>query len=162
MIAAALVKPGCRTVLPLEPEFIRNEDGQEKQDCERNAAKRWIENKAEGYRRLNPVFLGDDLYSNYPVCGMIMEKGMHFIFTCKPDSHKRLYGSTDEKCMKGITINKWNGREHLECRYRWYNGAEIREEKPALKANLFSLEVWNGEKGKTTVRYLRQSRRLEL
>jgi hypothetical protein len=38
MIAAALVKPGGETVLPLNPEFIRNEDGSEEQDCERKAA----------------------------------------------------------------------------------------------------------------------------
>jgi hypothetical protein len=30
MIAAALVKPGFGTVLPLEPEFIRNGDGRDK------------------------------------------------------------------------------------------------------------------------------------
>jgi hypothetical protein len=36
----ALVKPGSTVVLPLMPEYVRNEDGQEKQDCEQNAAKR--------------------------------------------------------------------------------------------------------------------------
>jgi len=61
MLAAALVKPGHQTVVPLFPEFIRNEDGQEKQDCERNAAKRWLESNAQEYKWLNPVFLGDDL-----------------------------------------------------------------------------------------------------
>jgi len=114
MIAAALVKPKFQTVLPLAPEFIRNEDGQEKQDCERNAAKRWLAKYAEGYGWLNPVFLGDDLYSHYPVCTMIVEKGMHFIFTCKPDSHVWLYDSIDCGCMKGIRVRKWTGREHLE------------------------------------------------
>ena len=152
MIAAALVKPGLATVLPLEPEFIRNEDGEEKQDCERNAGKRWIQNKAEGYRWLNPVFLGDDLYSNYPVCTSIIEKGTHFIFTCKMDSHPWLYDSIDSGCMKEKKDEKWSGREHLEYRYRWYNGVEIREQKPTLLVNIFSLEIWNREKGKATYR----------
>jgi hypothetical protein len=40
--AAAIVKPGSGEILPLMPEFIRNEDGHVKQDCERNAAKRWL------------------------------------------------------------------------------------------------------------------------
>jgi len=150
MIAAALVKPGYQTVLPLAPEFIRNEDGQEKQDCERKAAKRWLENNAEGYRWLKPVFLGDDLYSHYPVCTAIVEKGMHFIFTCKPDSHPWLFDSIDSGCMKAKTVEKWTGREHLEYRYQWYNGVEIREEKPTLMVNIFSLEIWNQEKGKAT------------
>jgi hypothetical protein len=136
MIAAALVKPGNQTVLPLAPEFIHNEDGQEKQDCERNAAKRWIEKKAEGYRWLNPVFLGDDLYAHYPVCSAIMEKGMHFIFTCKGDSHSWLFDSIDSECMYKGTVREWTGREHLEYRFMWYNGVEIREEKPELMVNM--------------------------
>jgi hypothetical protein len=39
---AATIKrlAGESVVLPLLPEFMRNEDGAEKQDCERNAAKR--------------------------------------------------------------------------------------------------------------------------
>jgi hypothetical protein len=62
MVAAVVVRHGEGTVLPLMPEFIRNEDGQEKQDCERNAVKRWLENNGESYRWLNPVFSGDDLF----------------------------------------------------------------------------------------------------
>jgi len=152
MVAAALVKPGHQTVLPLSPEFIRNEDGQEKQDCERNAAKRWLESNAQEYKWLNPVFLGDDLYSNYPVCSSIAGKRMHFIFTCKEDTHRWLYDSIDEGCMQRKTVKKWTGREHLEYRYQWYNGVEIREEQPTLEVNIFSLEIWNEEKGKPTYR----------
>jgi hypothetical protein len=148
MIAAVLMKPGLPTVLSLNPGFIRNEGGKEKRDCGREAAKRRISGKAEGYRWLNPVFLGDDLYSHYPVCAAIVEKGMHFIFTRKPDSHQRLYGSIDSGCMKGKTVRKWTGREHLEYRFRRYNGVGIREEKPVLTVNIFSLEIWNGKKGK--------------
>ena len=150
MIAAALVKPGFGTVLPLAPEFIRNEDGEEKQDCERKAAKRWLESKVEEYRWLNPVFLGDDLYSHYPVCTAIVEKGMHFIFTCKSDSHQWLYDSIDSDCMKGKTVGEWTGRSHLEYRYQWYNGVEIREERPTVVVNIFSLDIWNEEKGEIT------------
>jgi len=134
----------------LIPEFIRNEDGEEKQDCEREAAKRWIANNADEYKWLHPVFLGDDLYSNYPVCTAIIGKGTHFIFTCKPDSHVWLYDSIDSGCMKGKTVERWTGREHLVYRYQWYNGVEIREEQPTLLVNLFSLEIWNQEKGKVT------------
>src|SRR5882757_10610861 len=41
-LGASLVAPGHRQVLPLPPEFIAPQDGAEKQDCERNAAKRWL------------------------------------------------------------------------------------------------------------------------
>ncbi|HEX8584132.1 MAG TPA: ISNCY family transposase, partial [Allosphingosinicella sp.] len=42
MLAGTLVAPGHAMALPLMPEFIAPQDGAEKQDCERNAAKRWL------------------------------------------------------------------------------------------------------------------------
>ena len=41
-LGASIVAPGHQQVLPLPPEFIAPQDGAEKQDCERNAAKRWL------------------------------------------------------------------------------------------------------------------------
>jgi hypothetical protein len=152
MVAAVVVKAREETVLPLNPEFIRNEDGKEKQDCERNAAKRWLENNADRYKWLNPVLLGDGLYADYPTCTAVLEKGLHFLFTCKPDSHKWLYDSIGGGCLEKETVRAWAGRQHLEYRYRWYNGVELREELPTLKVNYLLLEIWNEEKGKITYR----------
>jgi hypothetical protein len=39
-LAATVVAPGHSKVVPLAPEFIVEQDGAEKQDCERNAVKR--------------------------------------------------------------------------------------------------------------------------
>ena len=54
--------------------------------------------------------------------------------------------------MQEKTAVKWTGREHHEYRYRWYNGVQIREEKPALLVNIFTMEIFNKEKGKITYR----------
>ena len=83
IVAATIVKPGDSVVLPLMPEMIRNEDGSEKQDCERNAAKRWLGKHGVEYQWLSPTLLGDDLYADYPTCKAIVEQGMSFIFTCR-------------------------------------------------------------------------------
>ena len=42
-IIPVLVKPESRHVLSLPPEFIVPQDGHEKQDCERAAVKRWLQ-----------------------------------------------------------------------------------------------------------------------
>ena len=42
-LGATIVASGHQQVLPLPPEFIAPRDGAEKQDCERNAAKRRLE-----------------------------------------------------------------------------------------------------------------------
>ena len=41
-LAAAIVTPERNLALPLPPEIIRPQDGNDKQDCERNALKRWL------------------------------------------------------------------------------------------------------------------------
>ena len=41
-LTPVLVKPGCDKVIPLAPEFVSPQDGAAKQDCELNAAKRWL------------------------------------------------------------------------------------------------------------------------
>jgi hypothetical protein len=51
MVAATIVKPDSSSVLVLIPEFIRNEDGSEKQDCERNDGLRRKARSMRGLRR---------------------------------------------------------------------------------------------------------------
>jgi hypothetical protein len=54
--------------------------------------------------------------------------------------------------MEQKNVRTWTGRQHLEYRYRWYNGIEIRAEQPMLTVNYLSLEIWNEEKVKATYR----------
>ena len=42
LLAATVVAPGHNRAVPLEPAFIVPQDGHEKQDCERRAARRWL------------------------------------------------------------------------------------------------------------------------
>ena len=43
VLTPTLVAPGQAAVFPLPPEFVRPKDGQAKQDCELNAATRWLQ-----------------------------------------------------------------------------------------------------------------------
>ena len=54
-LGAAIVTPERNLALPLPPEIIRPQDGNDKQDCERNALKRWLGRIAPRLCRLNPV-----------------------------------------------------------------------------------------------------------
>jgi hypothetical protein len=120
MISPALVSPDFKEVFPLMPEFIRNEDGSEKQDCERNACKRWLQKHGRAYAWLNPVYLGDDLYSDYNTCRAVLAQGAHFIFTCKPDTHQWLFSAIDEDCLNKKNLRQFTGKKnHILYRYRW-------------------------------------------
>jgi hypothetical protein len=54
----ALVKPGSTRVIPVVPDLIRDEDGEEKQDCERNAGKRWLLKHGKEHAWLSLTLLG--------------------------------------------------------------------------------------------------------
>ena len=83
--------PGSNHLLPLPPEFIRPRDGDEKQDCEIKAAKRWLKRVGPAVEGFRPVYLGDDLYCCQPACEAVLEASGGFLFTCKPKSHATLY-----------------------------------------------------------------------
>ena len=91
MLAATIVAPGHNMVLPLMPEFITPQDGAEKQDCERNAAKRWLNAHQARMADLHPVYLGDALFSCQPLAEAVLASGADFLFVCKKDGHKTLY-----------------------------------------------------------------------
>lgn len=95
LVAPLLVAPGQRRVIALEPEFVRPQDGVEKQDCELRAAERWLQRNAVHFGASSVTLLGDDLYCHQPFCELVVATGWHFVFTCKPTSHPALYEEVD-------------------------------------------------------------------
>ena len=152
LLAATLVAPGHNRVLPLMPELIAPQDGAEKQDCERNAAKRWMERHGAGMRDLRPVYLGDALFASQPMCQAVLGQGADFLFVCKEESHKTLY-----EFLRGIepkrhivTERKMGGRARTY-RYRWIEDLPLRDGKDALGVHWLGVEVLDTA-GKATYR----------
>ena len=94
-VTPVIVAPGVRQAVPLRPEFVAPQDGAEKQDCEINASKRWLDDMAPWLRESRAVLLGDDLYAHVPFCRKAALHGLHFIFTCLRESHEAAYGWLD-------------------------------------------------------------------
>jgi hypothetical protein len=149
-ITPVIVSPGHAQVVPLRPEFITPQDGQVKQDCEINAAKRWLVAYAERYSTGNDTLLGDDLYAHQPFCRQVLLHGFHFLFTCKPSSHPHLSGWVEgleegrtrhrlKLRLKGKS-NRW---EHHQ--YRWANHVPLTDSEDALKVNWCEVTITNGE-----------------
>jgi hypothetical protein len=103
MLSATVAAPGHSKVVPLTPEFIAPKDGADKQDCERNAVRRWSAKHGARPASLRPVFLGDDLFACDPVAKMVPDAGDDFIFTCKPASHRAL---TTLSTAPNLTVTK--------------------------------------------------------
>jgi len=132
-------------VIALEPEFICPQDGHEKQDCEINAAKRWLKKHAESIRRHNAVLPGDDLYSRGPFCRETMEQGCHIVLVCKPDSHPYLYESVLFMQANGLietrTERKWNGTVGEISHYQFISQLPLSGQSDSLKVNWVQIEV---------------------
>lgn len=143
-ITPVIVSEGKNEVIPLPLEFIIPQDGQSKQDCELNAAKRWITQYAPRYSPLKVTLLGDDLYSRQPFCERVQEH-FHFIFVCKPDSHKTLYewielleeGKDQHTCC----FRKWTGKTGHTSTYHYANQVPLRDSDDALMVNWCELTI---------------------
>jgi hypothetical protein len=154
-ITPVIVSPRHSQVVPLRPEFITPQDGQLKQDCEINAAKRWLSAHAERYATGNDTLLGDDLYAHQPFCRQVLLHGFHFLFTCKPASHATLHQWVEGlaaghqlQSLKLRVKGKSNRWEHHH--YRWANGVPLTDSDDALKVNWCELTITDSE---GTVRY---------
>jgi hypothetical protein len=106
-VAGAIVKPGSSAVIPVMGEAIRNGDGEEKQDCEHEAGKRWLLAHGQEYRWLKATLLGDDLYSDHPFCERVLQGGMSFLFTCKADSRRWLTETVENSYVEEKEVRKW-------------------------------------------------------
>jgi Transposase DDE domain len=148
-LGASIVAPGHQQVLPLPPEFIAPQDGAEKRDCERNAAKRWLARHGPAVAHLRPVFLGDDLFACQPNAAAVQHVGGNFVFTCKPASHQTITeyltgAELEEHRQSVVTRGKRTTTIH-----RWLSAVPMRATDDALIVNWFSIEILNG-KGKRT------------
>ncbi|MDR0685202.1 MAG: hypothetical protein LBF83_08740 [Spirochaetaceae bacterium] len=159
MVDAVAVKPGRPVVvLPLIPEFVRNEDGKDKQDCERNAAKRRLKTHKERYSALKLTVLGDDLYRRHSVCKEMREAGMNFLPACKDESHPWIAEQVKYPFLQKHENTVWNGRNHIVYRHKWVNGIENRADGEIMKVNYLYFEIYNVEKKKTTYKNRRDNK----
>ena len=147
MLAASIVAPGHAMVVPLMPEFIVKPDGAEKQDCERNAAKRWLTVHAGRMQRLRPVYLGDELFACQPIAEAVLSSGGDFLFTAKAASHKTLYDFMSGASVEETSMRRKTGAKTLTTRYRWRTGAPLRDGRDALIVNWIGVTITD-EKGR--------------
>jgi hypothetical protein len=151
VITPAFVTPSYRKALAIAPEFIHQQDGSVKQDCERNAGKRWLNRMGESLSPLGITLCGDDLYANQPFCEAVLEQEMNFLFVCKPKSHKWLYDWVEINAKEGavheFSTEEWNGKKKLTSHFRYSQNVPLKDDERALLVNWIEITVMD-EKGK--------------
>ena len=150
-LTPVIVQPGNETVISLEPEFIVPQDGHEKQDCEIQAAKRWLEKYAEFYAKRGITILGDDLFSRQPFCLVLKDKHFHFILVCKPDSHTNLYQTVDflatNQTLGSKVVRRWVGHYAEISTYRYTNQLPLSGEQEAMQVGWCEVTITREDTG---------------
>jgi hypothetical protein len=150
-LTPVIVQPGNETVISLEPEFIVPQDGYEKQDCEMQAAKRWLEKWGDFYAKRGVTILGDDLFSREPFCRMLKDKLFHFVLVCKPDSHPQLYQTVAFLAANGVLgskiVRRWVGKYAEIYTYRYANKLPLTGEADTMTVNWCEVTVTREDTG---------------
>lgn len=156
VMAPVLVAPDNDYVIALEPEFIQPQDGAEKQDCEQNAMKRWIEKHSHRFAPFSVTLLSDDLHSRQPTVAHCLAHKLNFIFVCLPDSHKTLYAEIEllERIdgIEQVVVRHWNGRFHELLTYRYTSDLPLRDGEDALLVNWCEVTITHEETGELLYR----------
>lgn len=148
MLAGCIVHPDKEVVLPLAPEPIVHQDGTTKNDCEKNALKRFLSDVKRDHPYLKLVIVLDGLYADGPTIRLIKSYGWHFIIVAKDDNHASLIEATDEldqqDGVKRLEVSDRNGVKHW-CRYA--NEVPLNKTEPVEIVNVLDY-VETDKKGK--------------
>lgn len=138
IFASCVVHPDKRNVIPLCPEVILNQDGSSKNDCERNACKRFLENFRREHPHLNVILLEDGLASTAPNIRMIRKHKMNYILGAKPGDHEFLFEQLDES--DGSTSHEIITDDGHCHRFRFLNGASLNKSNQDVKVNVIEYQ----------------------
>lgn len=147
MFGACIVHPDMRNVIPLCPEAILNEDGGSKNDCERNACKRFLENFRREHPHMKAILTGDGLTSSAPYIRMIEAFRLKYILGAKPGDHQFLFeqlNSSEKSSYQEMRTD--DGYYH---QFRFLNGVSLNKSNPDVIVNVLEYRQTD-PKGKET------------
>lgn len=143
LLGAAIVSPELKEVLPLCPEMIAKQDGAKKQDCERNATRRFLEKFRREHPHLKCIVIEDGLSSNGPHIKNLKDYGLRFILGAKEKDHVYLFKQMDDALTAGeateFSITR-AGDSNVTDTYRFVNSVALNKSHPDLLVNM--LEYW--------------------
>ncbi len=150
LLCASVVHPDYQVVIPLMPEPIMKEDGDNKNDCERNASKRLLKHIGEQYKHLKPIIIEDSLSANGPHLKLLKSLDFSYIIGVKEGDHAYLFDLIQSKMCQGETIEfeKVDDAGVIHG-FRFINGVPLNGSHPDLLVNF--LEYWRADEGKEVI-----------
>jgi hypothetical protein len=131
MLGAVLIHPDYKEVIPFPPEAIQQQDGNNKNDCEQNAAKRIIENIRREHPHLKLIVVEDALSATGPHIMALKQHKMKFIIGCK-SSQNYLFKYRKDLVTEYDILDE-NGTQHS---FQFANNVPLNESNPDIKVNV--------------------------
>jgi len=151
MMGAAIIHPDVRAVMPLMPEPIGQHDGTDKNDCERNAAKRFVVKVRQDHPHLKFIVTEDSLSSNAPHIETLPHHALHYILGVKEGDHAFLFQQVQAAEYAGrVTYDERHDRvAGVIHRFRFVHDVPLNASNVDVRVNF--IEYW--EIGATKVQH---------
>jgi hypothetical protein len=142
MLGAAIIHPDRREVIPLMPEPIVKHDGTDKNDCERNAAKRFIAKLRRDHPHLQFIVTEDSLSSNAPHIETLHAYGLRYLLGVKEGDHAYLFQQVQAAEHAGrVTYYERHDRAAgVGHRFRFVNQVPLNASNADVRVNF--IEYW--------------------
>ena len=147
LLGGVIIHPDLPQVIPLMPEPILRLDGDAKNDCERNAAKRFLGQLAADYPEWVFTITEDALSPNAPHIREILKYGYHYILGVKEGDHAHLFEQVAQARQAGQTTEYEVREGQTMHRFSFINGLELNQSNPDLRVNF--IEYWEIRAGQT-------------
>ncbi len=131
MLGAVLINPDYKEIIPLPPEPIHQQDGNNKNDCEQNAAKRLVTNIRREHPHLKLIIVEDALSATGPHVMLLKQYKMKFIIGCK-SAYDYLFRHRKELVTEHEIIDG-NGVQHC---FRFANDIPLNGSHLNIKINV--------------------------
>jgi hypothetical protein len=136
MLSGVLVHPDYKLALPFAPEPIMKADGSKKNDCERRASERFLDDFKREHPHMKVIITGDGLFSNGPYIKRLKKDGHMFILVAKENDHKNLF-----KEFRALSRDEYEmTRGKTKHRFKYMNGLPLNDSHPDCLVNV--LEYW--------------------
>lgn len=151
MLGAAIIHPDFREVIPLMPEPIVKQDGTQKNDCERNAAKRFITTLRQDHPHLPFIITEDALSSNAPHIETLHDYGCHYILGVKEGDHAYLFTQVQaaEEAERVTYYERHDRAAEIVHEFRFVNDMPLNRSREDVRVNF--IEYW--ERGPEQVQH---------
>src|SRR5262244_521139 len=142
LLGAAIIHPDQRAVIPLMPEPIVNRDGTDKNDCERNAAKRFVAKLRQDHPHLKFIVTEDSLSSNAPHIETLHAYDLRYLLGVKDGDHAYLFEQVQaaEQAGRVTSYERHDRAAHVVHRFRFVNDVPRNTSHRDARVNL--IEYW--------------------